>query len=584
MRKQFFLKNLVLFLVPLLIPTLVLGSLSIIITNQYTQGEINKNNSILFQQIDRSMETITNEMNSLSISFANPEVLYTLEEILRTQTLTLENLRLIRSTIHYINAPVNARTYIQSIYVYVYNEHDQFLASGNGLTKFSQFHDVSWRESFERNREQTGIWTESRTIRRYTFEAPIPVTTVYKNLYSTVHNKPYGVLVLNVYNDYIEKQLRNMETYENQTIAVLDANGRLLFRNHGSLVFNEIRDALPVPSQATFTFDVDNETYIASQIISAPFGWRYISIVPEHALKQIPFRLSRYTLLFVFLSFALGLALTFFLTRRNVNHIRNIISIIKTAERGQPLPAVTPSLTTNEYDFITQKIIMNFIEQNYLKVQLSEKKYKLQAAEWLALQSQINPHFLFNTLETIYWKTMGLTGKPNEVNRMLTHLSDLLKYSLDQPNKIVPIEKEIRHSMNYIHIQKSRYKDKFSVIWDYDPDEVKVFSVPKLLLQPLIENSIYHGVKEKDGSSFMKIKMTRLPTSIRIAVIDNGIGMSKERLEEVRAFLGSQDESTDHIGLVNTDKRIKLIYGDAYGIHILSKPYRGTVVSFHIPI
>ncbi|HZG83686.1 sensor histidine kinase [Paenibacillus sp.] len=583
MRKQFFLKNLMLFLVPLLIPTIVLGSLAVTFTNRYVEGEIERNNGMLFQQIDRAMETVMNEMTSLSVAFATPELLYSLEEILRTQTLTLDHLRLMKSTIQYINAPVNARPYIESIYVYVYNDHGQFLASGTGLAKFDQFHDVAWRDSFERNRAETGIWTESRLIRRYSFEEPIRVTTVYKNLYSSVHHRPYGVLVLNVYNEYIEKQLRNMELYDEHTILVLDPHGRLLFRNREGAIVPEAQTAAFASGTAAFRLTSNGRSYAVDRMTSAPFGWRYVSVAPEEELRQVPSRLSRYTLLLIVVSFAVGVALTFLLTRSNVNRIRKMISIIKSAERGQPLPETAPLRTNNEYDFITQKIIMNFIEQNYLKIQLSEKKYKLQAAEWTALQAQINPHFLFNTLETIYWKVLALTGKPNEANRMLEHLSDLLKYSLDRPNRIVPLEKEIRHTMNYVHIQTARYKDKFDVVWDYDPDDC-VYGVPKLLLQPLVENAIYHGIKEKDGPCALKVKVSRLPEGLRIAVIDNGVGMTAERLAEVRDMLRADGEPGGHIGIVNTDKRIKLLYGEAYGIRIQSKRGRGTVVSLLVPV
>ncbi|MEK3913748.1 sensor histidine kinase [Paenibacillus sp. FSL H7-0331] len=586
MRKKFFLKNLLLFLVPLLIPILILGTLSIVITQRYIQGEINKNNLNLFNQIDRNIELIFNEIDSLSISLGNPEVLYRLEDILQTQTLTLENLRLMKISQNYINAPVTAKPFIESIYVYVNNDHNQFLANGVGLTNFSEFHDVSWRDSFNNNQNKTDVWTEPREIQRYSFEAPIPVTTVYKNLFSTVQNEPNGVIVLNIYTNYIEKLLENIVTYPDQHILVVDGNNRVIFKNRrlDELKPFDLKEILL--SDTSFTLNTNEGAYLISQLHSSKYGWRYISITQGQGLTPIPFQLSTLSLSLVLLSFILGLLLTYFLTRRNVNHIRNIITIIDYADRGIPLPATSSASGIDEYDFITQKIIKNFIEQNYLQVQLSEKKYKLQAAELLALQSQINPHFLFNTLETIYWKVVGLTGKPNEANQMLEYLSDLLKYALDTPNRIVTLEKEIIYTKNYISIQKIRYRDQFDVIWEYDDEDIKRYSTVKLLLQPLIENSIYHGIKVKEGQSCIKIKINRFESYIRIAVIDNGIGMSRERLLEVNQMLGLEEqaiEEVEHIGLVNTNKRIQLTYGMKQGVRIQSKPGVGTVVSVCIP-
>jgi two-component system, sensor histidine kinase YesM len=158
MKNKLFLQNLLLFLFPLLIPITILGTLSLMITQHYIQGEMNKATQNVFNQIDRNVESIFNEMNSLKMKFGSPEVLYRLEEILRTQKLTLENLRLMEAVQNDMNVPVYSKPYMQSIYVYVNNDHNQFLASGNGLVKFDMFHDVEWIESFKQNQENTGIW------------------------------------------------------------------------------------------------------------------------------------------------------------------------------------------------------------------------------------------------------------------------------------------------------------------------------------------------------------------------------------------------------------------------------------------
>lgn len=584
MRKKFFLKNLLMFLFPVLIPTLILGTLSIFFTRQYVQGEINKNNANLFNQIDRSIELIFTEMDSLQIGLSNPEELYRMEEILRTQTLTLDNLRLMQTTQNFINAPVNARPYIESIYVYVKNEYDQFLVSGYGITGLKPFYDTAWMQSFLNNEEQTKVWTESRSIQRYSFEKPVPVMTVYKNVFSTVQNRSVGVIVLNIYSDYVNKLLSNSGAYPGQQILVVDDRREVVFRNASLEANMDLSLDSPIGANGFYSLEVNGDTYWVTESKPNKFGWRYITAVPEKSLNQIPFKLSTITLSLVCLSFLLGLALAYYLTRRNVHHIRQMIFIIQSAENGKPLPAFPPSQGFDEYDYIIQKIIKNFIEQHYLQIQLSEKKYRLAAAEMLALQSQMNPHFLFNTLETIYWKVMALTGKPNEVNRMLESLSELLRYSLDKPGRVVPLDQEIASTNHYIEIQKIRYSDKFNVIWDYDPEEATELSVVKLLIQPLIENSIYHGIKVKERPSLIKIKMVRGSSHLRITVIDNGIGMSKERLREVRRMIVMEPDTGEHIGLANTSKRIRLSYNTEKGLIIRSKAGLGTAVSLCIPV
>jgi two-component system, sensor histidine kinase YesM len=441
-------------------------------------------------------------------------------------------------------------------------------------------------KALNKTRKIPEFGTEPRYIQEYSFQQPIPVTTFYKNLYSVLGTKPIGVIVLNIYSDYMEKLLRNIEVYPGQHILIVDELDRIILKsrsldNLSGLDLNKV-----VTGHTSYTLRADGETYYIStpSAYSNQYGWRYYSIAEQRSLSKIPFWLSTFTIFCVLLSFLLGLALTYLLTKRNLKHIRNMVSIIHSAERGLPLPELTATKGANEYDFITQRLIKNFIEQNYLQVQLSEKKYKLQALEMAALQSQMNPHFLFNTLETIYWKVMGLTGKPNEANHMLEHLSDLLKYSLDAPNKIVTLEKEINYTKSYLEIQKIRYRDKFDILWEYDVEDVKKYSVVKLMIQPLVENSIYHGIKEKEGRSCIKIKCVRHAGSIRVTVIDNGIGMSKERLRQVRDSLKSDAEMADHIGLSNTNRRIKLTYGLEDGLTIRSKPNWGTVITIDIPL
>lgn len=586
-----------LFLIPLLIPTIVLGTLSIVITKQNRDGETARDNLQLVHQIDRNMELVFQDIETLGISMGTPEVLYQLEEILRTQHVTFDNQRLLGMMRNLIDSPTNAKPFIQSIYVYVNNPYDQFLASGTGLATLGRHADADWLERFRAKENAGGILLEQRQIQRYSFEELIPVTTLYKPLPSLLTGGSVGVIAVNLYTDYLDRLLQSFASMDGQHLIILDETGAILFRNQIAPLSESMQEKLFLLQPGTESFDVelDNETYAGTQLASGMHdGWRYISLMPKGELNRISFRLSQSTLLVVALSFLLGLALTYLLTRQSLRHIHRMISIIKSAEKGLPLPAIpNDGKREDEYGYIIQTMTRNFIQSSYLNVQLSEKKFRLQAAELLALQSQINPHFLFNTLETLNWKAMSLTGRPNEVNDMLEHLSELLRYTLDKPGRIVPLMKEIDYTKHYVAIQQIRYGDKFRCIWAYDPEEILPYSTVKLILQPLIENSLYHGIKEMADNGRIKIKIARHAGSTAVSVIDNGIGMTKERLEEVRrsVALHMEDDYGDtggaydngHIGLTNTNRRIRLAYGTREGLRILSRHGLGTVVRLKIP-
>jgi len=308
----------------------------------------------------------------------------------------------------------------------------------------------------------------------------------------------------------------------------------------------------------------------------------YISIIPQKTLYRIPSSLSLFTFILLIISLLLGLALAYSLTRKNHSYLYNIITIIDSAECGKPLPSY-PDRIKDEYGYIIHNILKTFIEQSYLKIQLSEREYKMQTLELLALQSQMNPHFLFNTLNAIYLEALNLTGEPNKVNDMLENLTDILEYSLTSPKEFVRLEEEIKYTKSYIKIQKIRYGDKFCIKWDYDENFCDV-DVVKFILQPLIENSIIHGIRGKKGKGGIKIKIYKRNQQLYISVIDNGLGIAPENLVKIHKKLSADNDFSAHIGLYNTNKRLKIAYKNEYYLKIKSKLNFGTLVQIRLPI
>jgi two-component system sensor histidine kinase YesM len=586
-----FKKNLILFLAPLLIPLLILGAFSIVITRHYIQNEINKNNFNVLQQTKQNLELIFDELDSLNLHLGtNPEIVVTLKKILDSPSpvpsVNFEEYQSLMTISNFINAPANARPYIHSIYVYFENNQQKMLTTFEGLTNLNHFFDQDWYESYLRHRsEDRHFWLESRQIKQYSFHKdPTAVLTIYRKIYSTSgHKTATGVIVLNIYTDYLKKYLNHYDPRANPQFLVADeANHILLSNTAPASVDRDWLASLPGKEELSQVRRLNGVASAVSQIYSEKYRLRYVSVIPQKVLYKIPSELQTVTVLLLLLSFGLGLALTYYLTKKNYQQVQDIVAIIDSARYNRPVPEF-PASVNDEYSYIAYNIVKTFIEQNYLKVQLSERKYRLQVMEMLALQSQINPHFLFNTLETIKWKMMQYTAKPNQVTKMLENLSEILHYSLESPGKPVTMAEEILNTRNYVKIQKIRYRNKFDVLWEYSP-QIKKLPVIRLILQPLLENCIYHGIKEKEGKSLIKIKIRRQESSLEIAVIDNGIGMRRETLRELIAGLRGEKKDGNHIGLYNTNKRLVLTYGEAYALRIWSKFNCGTVVRFRIPI
>ncbi|RXZ84150.1 HAMP domain-containing protein [Paenibacillaceae bacterium] len=207
-----------------------------------------------------------------------------------------------------------------------------------------------------------------------------------------------------------------------------------------------------------------------------------------------------------------------------------------------------------------------------------------QTAQLKALQAQINPHFLQNTLQLI--GSMSFSKTPSDIYSIIQSLSDMFRYCLREPGDLATIRAEMKHLSNYMNIQRQRFTGKLTYEADVAP-EWEDCRIPKLSLQPLVENAFMHGFDKKKGSWCLKVKVLPYDSGLLISVEDNGIGISPSRLEDVRSRLAEQLDplwtSGNSIGLYNVSARIKLYFGEEYGIHIENNPGGGTRVSLYIP-
>ena len=218
---------------------------------------------------------------------------------------------------------------------------------------------------------------------------------------------------------------------------------------------------------------------------------------------------------------------------------------------------------------------------NELFEQVKKEQIRLRKAEFELLQSQINPHFLYNTLDTIVW--LAEAGEQKKVVSMVGSLSEFFRTSLNQGKDIISIREELQHVRSYLEIQQVRYQD----ILQYDiqvEEELYKYLIPKITIQPLVENALYHGIKNKRGVGKIIISGKREEDHFRILIEDNGIGISEERLLQVRDGIKNKVlTGKDIYGLYNVNERIRLNFGEKYGIFIESTYGEGTVVSVILP-
>jgi two-component system sensor histidine kinase YesM len=207
----------------------------------------------------------------------------------------------------------------------------------------------------------------------------------------------------------------------------------------------------------------------------------------------------------------------------------------------------------------------------------------LKKARSIALQSQINSHFLFNTLENIKWKVMEFTNGENEGSHMISNLSKLLRIGLDTKEYMNTLRNELEHVRIYLEIQKVRYEDKFQVVYDIEEETLETV-LPKITLQPIVENAIYHGLKPTNKKCTLTIKSYISEDRVLIEINDDGTGIEEEKCSLINNELQTEYiKEENHIGIKNVNQRIKLSFGENYGIEIKSRVNNGTSIIIAIP-
>ena len=278
------------------------------------------------------------------------------------------------------------------------------------------------------------------------------------------------------------------------------------------------------------------------------------------------------SVLIVFLSYYIPLSIT--------RPIRKLSEVTDQVAKGD-LSVRSDVRTGAEVTMLNDSLNTMIDKINELLEQVKKEQVSLRKAEFELLQSQINPHFLYNTLDTIVW--LAESGEQKKVVRMVGSLSDFFRASLNQGKDIVSIREELMHVRSYLEIQQVRYQD----IMQYEiniPEELNPYMIPKITIQPLVENALYHGIKNKRGLGKIIITGVKEKDYFRLIIEDNGIGMNKDRLMQIRnEITNNKLDGKGIYGLYNVNERIRLNFGEEYGVSIESNYGEGTTVSIKLP-
>lgn len=398
-----------------------------------------------------------------------------------------------------------------------------------------------------------------------------------------------GVLLVDMNYSGIESMFEQVNDGGVGYVYLCDPDGKIIYHpmqkaiNAGLVEENNLLHCMYTDGSYSEKFEGQERDIVVKT--AGYTGWKIISVTPTSELAMDMGQMRNYLLLVALTVLILIVVGNYIISYVVTDPIRKLEDSIADLEEG-----VSGSEVMNEDEIFIGgsheirhlgRTIKSMIRQmrkltdDMVKEQKAKRKSELDA-----LQSQINPHFLYNTLDSVVWMIEGERYK--DAISMVTALAQLFRISLSKGNNIISIHDEIVHARNYLNIQKVRYKNKFNATIDIDP-AIENCATIKLIVQPLLENAIYYGVEHMDGEGEIALKGYEKDGDIYISVSDNGMGIPEEVLETLLTDKARSRGKGSGIGLWNVNQRIQIYFKGDYGLIVESELDEGTTVTIHLP-
>lgn len=385
-----------------------------------------------------------------------------------------------------------------------------------------------------------------------------------------------GLLCMN-FTDPSLQQILEYDSSKRLESMVVDTDGMLISSRNKEKIGTNV-DFIPKMKEKSGTFSMDGRLYIYQKVSN----WRFyvVSSVPMMELYKSSIR----TIFFMAFILLFLLTVSLLVVKRIISKVyRPLDKVVRKMD-----DVASGSLKTRinvEHmgeDFTKLAVGFNSMMEEILVLmeQVKMEQHQIEQIRFNALQSQIQPHFLYNTLECIHWQAM-VDGN-EEISTLVKALAKYYRICLSGGHDVIPLKMELEHVRNYLIIQNMRYDDIIGSEFDVEEAAFDVM-IPKLTLQPLVENSIYHGIKVKEGktgSLFLKVR--KRSSDVLITLADTGTGMSQQQIDEMNQHLSEYDDSFGY-GVRNVNKRIELLYGEEYGLYYLRNESGGVTVEIRLP-
>lgn len=399
-------------------------------------------------------------------------------------------------------------------------------------------------------------------------------------------SKNIGIIQMEYSMDTLSNILKQTSRSASSEIFLLNKNGLLCSNEMAKCPVLDLQHYIQKKSISDFPYwnsdaYINHTHYLLGIDTIDKTDWQLVILTPHSALNKTALKSNQHIILVFGICFPIVLFFSFFITKSLTKRLRDLATQMHSIDTSTFYKDIIPS-TKDEIGFLTQNY-------NYMLTKISmllDERYHLgkevKDAELQLLQSQINPHFLYNTLDQIYW--MGIRYQVKDISDLVMELSKFYKLSLNNGKSIVTLKEEFDHIKAYINIQNIRFDHMISLNIECS-DCFWPLAIPKLTLQPIVENAILHSICEKEETGLIQINVYKKQNILFIQISDDGIGMDEEMAQKLLLKNPQKNTKVSHgYSLYNINKRLLLLYGNEYGLLIHSKIGEGTSVFIKIPV
>ncbi len=475
------------------------------------------------------------------------------------------------SLLNFLNFQFNAN------FIAITNSNiDTYVYNGNFTISESAFETV-----YDQDYESSIVAKENNTLRisfsnqyyrgkKYTLTLYFPAYSVTNMVSSN------GMIIVNL-NDNLLEGLKSVNLYNHSNLYFTDIEGGIISAPNTEQIGEQLIYAEKLVGEKGGFWNRGN--LVNYQRIG---NWNYylINEIPSFYLYQGSLGTTLILLLVMLMVMSLTLTISRNMIKRMYRPISKIIYKMNDVSKGN----LNTRIHTADMDRDSLKLaegfnmMMNDIDA--LMERIKEEQKQVAQMQLNALQSQIQPHFLYNTLECIHWQAVSEGSE--EISTMVKALAHYYRICLSEGRDLIPLERELEHVRNYMIIQNMRYDNIIEFVSTV-PEAYYHLPIPKLTLQPLVENSIYHGIRIKDGRKGMiAISLKEEEQGVCLCVADNGEGMEADEIKRINAYISEFDRNIGY-GINNVNKRIELLFGEGYGLRFRGNEERGLVVEIHLP-